>query len=707
MKRGAEHGWIWLGFYEILKAFPTHLMILALIQARMDSTRLPGKVLCDIVGKPMLERVVERVRRAASIDRVVVATTNRPSDNAVHLFCREAGIDCFRGDEADVLDRFYQAAREFKADVIVRLTGDCPLLDPQVIDSIVTAFRKQKVDYASNVLRQTFPDGLDTEVFTFAALETAWREAKKPAEREHVTPYLRLSGKFRTHNVESPHPAPQLRWTVDEPADLEFVRRLYQSFDPAHHFGMEDILKTLAQKKDLGAINDQIIANEGYYKSLYQQATTGRATPKPQLRSQAMLARSRKVIPGGAQTFSKAPAQFVQGVSPVFLQRGEGCRVWDVDGNEYIDYIQGLLPNILGYGHREVNAAAGSQAAEGHSFSLPHPLEVMLAERLVEMIPCAEKVRFGRNGSDATSGAVRVARAFTNRERVACSGYHGWQDWYIGSTTRNQGVPKAVCDLTHPFTYNNLESLEKILQAHPNEFAAVILEPVNFTPPAPGFLQGVKDLARKHGAVLIFDEICSGFHLGVGGAQKRFGVTPDLATFGKAMGNGFAISAVLGRADIMDVFEDVFFSFTFAGEVSAMAAAMKVLDILEHTDALAKMEHNGKVLQDGFNALAKQANLTKQLECTGYPTWSLMKFRDQEGKDSFLVRSLFQQECVKRGLLTLVTHNMTSAHELPDVHRTLEIYASVIKTLAGWLNESKPERYLDGPLIQPVFRVRG
>jgi len=380
--------------------------------------------------------------------------------------------------------------------------------------------------------------------------------------------------------------------------------------------------------------------------------------------------------------------------------------VWDVDGNEYIDYVQGLLPNILGYAHDEVDAAASAQLAQGHSFSLPHPLEVQLAERLTRQIPCAEMVRFGKNGSDATSGAVRAARAFTGRDRVACCGYHGWQDWYIGSTTRNAGVPAAVRGLTHPFVYNDLSSLERVLSEHPGEFAAVIMEPTNFVDPAPGFLAGVKELARKHGAVLIFDEICTGFHFGLGGAQKLFGVTPDLACFGKAMGNGFPIACVLGRADIMRVFEDIFYSFTFAGEVASMAAAMKVLDILETTDALARMEASGRTLQDGFNAMANEAGLGARLQALGNPRWSLLKFREADGSDSPLVKNLFQQEALKRGILLLVTHNLSAAHDGPAIQQTLEAYAEVFKTLAGWLTDTNPSRFLEGEMSKPVFRVR-
>ncbi len=682
-------------------------MRLVLIQARMGSSRFPGKVLEDLSGHPMLWHVVNRVRRAGRVDKVVVATTDRAVDDAIARFCEREGVGCFRGSEHDVLDRFYQAARANRADVVVRITADCPLIDPAVIDKVLARFERGDCDYACNIMRYTYPDGLDTEVFSFEALERAWREANKPSEREHVTPYLR-SDKFRTANVESETPVSpvQCRWTVDHPADLEFVRKVYEALSGNGEFGFREVFDLLKERPNLATIQAETITNEGYYKSLYQQATAG-AAPKRRLeQSQAWLDRARKVIPGCAQTFSKGYTQYVQGVAPIFLQRGKGCRVWDVDGNEYIDYVQGLLPNILGYAHDEVNAAAAAQLAEGHSFSLPHPLEVQLAERLTRLIPCAEMVRFGKNGSDATSGAVRAARAFTGRDRIACCGYHGWQDWYIGSTTRNAGVPKAVRDLTHPFPYNDLASLERLLAEHAGEFAAVIMEPVNFVEPAPGFLQGVKESAHKHGALLIFDEICVGFHFGLGGAQKLFGVTPDLACFGKAMGNGFPISCVLGRADVMRTFEEIFYSFTFAGEVGSMAAAMKVLDILEQTDALARMEGNGRTLQDGINAMAKESGLGQRVRAIGRPQWSLLKFSDQNGADSPLLKNLFQQEAVKRGVLFLATHNLTAAHDSSAIHQTLEVYAEVLKTLASWVGDSDPARFLEGPMSQPVFRVR-
>lgn len=677
----------------------------------MGSTRLPGKVLAEIAGRPMLWHVVKRVRRATLVDEVVVATSTSASDDPLADWCSQNLIPVSRGSENDVLDRFYQAARAHGATTVVRITADCPLLDPQVIDKVIRRFQQGDVAYAANCLRYTYPDGLDTEVFSFTALEAAWREATKPSEREHVTPYLR-SGRSLIANVENDTDLSSLnlRWTVDEPADLEFVRGVYAALAHKDFFVMSDVLAVTAAHPELNSLNAGIAANEGYYKSLFDEAAAGAAPRRDVSQSLAWEARAAKVIPGASQTFSKGTNQHVHGVSPVMLQSGKGCRVWDVDGNEYIDYIQGLLPNILGYAHEEVNAAAAAQLAQGHSFSLPHPVEVELAERLTRLIPCAEMVRFGKNGSDATSGAVRAARAYTKRERVACCGYHGWQDWYIGSTARHAGVPQAVRDLTHPFPYNDLAALDAILSAHPGEFAAVILEPFNFTQPAPGYLQGVKDLAHKHGALLIFDEICSGFHFGLGGAQKKFGVTPDLACFGKAMGNGFPIAAVVGRADVMHTFEDIFFSFTFGGEVASIAACLKVLDILEHTDALARMASMGRTLQEGFNTLAKLAGLYPQLECVGDPIWALLKFRDGHGPnggaDSFVTRSLFSQEAAKRGILLLVTHNLCAALDHAAIEQTLRAYAAIFKTLAIWLKDPNPERFLEGPVIAPVFKVR-
>lgn len=682
------------------------MTVVVIAQARMGSTRLPGKALADIDGHPVLWHVVARARRARTVDAVVVATSERQLDDPIAEFCQLHNISCMRGSEDDVLDRYYLAAREHGADVIVRVTGDCPLLDPEVLDRVVETYLGGDFDYVSNTLLYTYPDGLDTEVFSFAALERAWREARLPAEREHVTPYIRASGRFRTANVTSDVSLPrrQLRWTVDEPADLEFVRRVYARLgEGGRTFGWRDVLQLLESDPELMRLTTGSVRNEGYYRSLLDEDPLP-PTRNALERSREYLERARKVIPSCTQTLSKGPTQFVQGVSPVFLSRGKGSHVWDVDGNEFIDYVSALGPIILGYDHPAVTRAVEEQLQRGVSFSLPHELEVELAEKIVSLIPCAEMVRFGKNGSDATSGAVRAARAFTGRDIVACCGYHGWQDWYIGATTRNRGVPQAVRELTVPFGYNDIESLERVFESHPGEVAAVILEPVGVVEPVDGFLQKVLETAHREGAVVIFDEVVTGFRVHLGGAQSLYGVTPDMACFGKAMANGFPLSAVVGRRDVMDVFDQVFFSFTFGGEAVSLAAALATIREMEDQDVVAHLWEQGERLQDGYNVLARELGVGEMTRCVGLPPHTVMEFADVDEAGGLVLRSLVQQELVRRGVLFLLGLNPSYAHDDGDVEHTLRAFRAALETVAQAVDGGDPRSFLLGEPVQPVFR---
>jgi glutamate-1-semialdehyde aminotransferase len=421
-------------------------------------------------------------------------------------------------------------------------------------------------------------------------------------------------------------------------------------------------------------------------------------------RSREYFRRAQAVIPSCTQTFSKGYTQFVQGVAPLFLARGKGSHVWDVDGNEYIDYPMALGPIVLGHNDPAVDAAVRAQLADGVAFSLPHPLEVEVSELLTEIIPCAEMVRFGKNGSDATSGAVRVARAYTGRERIAACGYHGWQDWYIGATTRHRGVPQAVRELTHLFTYNDLASLQRLFDAHPGEIAAVIMEPVGVVEPADGFLERVAALARSHGAVLIYDEVVTSFRVALGGAMERYRVTPDLACIGKAMANGFPISAVVGRRDIMQVFDEIFFSFTFGGEALSLAATKATITKVREGDVIPHLWRQGRRLQDGYNALAAERGLGALTRCIGLPPRTVLTFADRQGRDSLAMKSLFQQEVVRRGILNTGGFNICYRHSDHDVEQTLRACRAALEVLAQAVEADDVEARLAGPVIQPVFR---
>ncbi len=433
---------------------------------------------------------------------------------------------------------------------------------------------------------------------------------------------------------------------------------------------------------------------------------TDKANPLNLSESNRLFAEAGELIPGGTQTFSKAPAQHVAGVSPKLLQKGFGSHVWDVDGNEYIDYMMSLGPNILGYADKEVIAAANEAAELGVISSLAHPLETELARELVSKIPCAEMVRFGKNGSDVTAAAIRVARAHTGRDKVLVCGYHGWQDWYIGSTSRKLGVPKVVQDLTLEFSYNDIDSLKRVFKENPDSVAGVIMEPVNFIPPERNFLEQVKSVTHANGAVLIFDEVITGFRMGLGGAQSEFNVTPDLACFGKAMANGYPISALVGSSSIMRLFDEVFFSGTFAGEMVSISAALTTIRALEERNTLTHINSMGLRLIEGYNEAANSLGLNTVTEMIGYGWWPEYVFYDERGNSSLEILSLFQQEIVRRGVLTRAGMFLCGAHQEEDIEKTLSIFKESLVVVRKALKGGNVLNWLDGEVITPVIRAK-
>jgi glutamate-1-semialdehyde 2,1-aminomutase/spore coat polysaccharide biosynthesis protein SpsF len=412
------------------------------------------------------------------------------------------------------------------------------------------------------------------------------------------------------------------------------------------------------------------------------------------------------VIPLGTQTFSKSHQQFPEGHSPLFLERGEGGRVWDVDGNEFVDLICGLLPVVLGYRDPDVDAAVRAQLERGVSFSLATTLELDLAERLVATIPCADMVRFGKNGSDATSAAVRLARAATGRDHVLAIGYHGWQDWYIGATTRCLGVPEPVRRLTHKLPYNDLNAVQAAFAEYRDEIAAVILEPMNTTDPAAGYLEELASYCRNRGTVFIFDEIITGYRFAVGGAQDLFGVTPDLACFGKGMANGLPISAVVGRGDLMRLMEEVFYSSTFGGEALSIAAAIAVIDKMVREPVIERLWRTGAAMAARAQEAIAVNGLNNVIALTGKDPWRILAFNDHPHGSKEAIKTVFLREMLAAGVLTAGAHNICYAHNDDDVERVGAAYAAAAAKIAEALSRPQLDDRLDVPVIRPVFAVR-
>lgn len=422
--------------------------------------------------------------------------------------------------------------------------------------------------------------------------------------------------------------------------------------------------------------------------------------------SQAQLERALRSIPLGAQTFSKSYIQYPEGFAPLYVDHAKGGLITDVDGNTYVDLVLALLPITLGYADPDVNQAIQAQLQKGITFSLSSPLETQLAEKLIDIIPCAEMVRFGKNGSDVTAAAVRLARAVTNREHIAVCGYHGWQDWYIGSTSRHLGVPESVQALTHPFQYNQLDSLHALFKAYPNQIAAVIMEPVNKILPDEGFLASVKALAHQHGALFIFDEVVTGFRVALGGAQAYYDVTPDLACFGKGIANGMPLSALVGRADLMSKVQDIFYSGTFGGETLSLAAALATLKKMQTEPVIETLWKNGTYLSDAITRLIERHQLRDVFQLTGLPPFTTMQVAPHAAADAGSLRTLFIKEMIQRGVLTLGANNVCYAHTQADLDQVISAHDQTYEVISEALLSNRVPAVLGCPSIQPVFSVR-
>ncbi len=422
--------------------------------------------------------------------------------------------------------------------------------------------------------------------------------------------------------------------------------------------------------------------------------------------SEDWLKRAEESIPLGSQTFSKSKTQYPVGISPLFLTKGKKSYVWDVDGNKYLDMVSALASVTIGYSDSGMNKAIKKQLKSGISLSLPGELEAQVAEKLIELIPSAEMVRFGKNGSDATSAAVRLARAYTGKDLILVCGYHGWQDWFIGSTTRNKGVPKLVGDLTISFQYNDLDKFISLINMHKGSIAAVVMEPMNVSYPNIGFLEEIRRITKDNGIVLVFDETITGFRFSKGGAQELFGVTPDLSTFGKGIANGMPLSAIVGSREIMLEMEEIFFSGTFGGELLSLAAAKYVLSKVENTELIEKLSQVGDQISKGINELIEQTGLQEILKISGHPSWTFLNWSPSAEYSVDQIKTLFLQEMFEQNILILNSHNVSYSMTEGDVRKLLKAYKRTLQTISDSLARKDLQKRLKVEPLTPLFKLR-
>ena len=672
------------------------MKVVAIVQARMGSTRLPGKVMMPIHGEPMIGLLLARLSRSQEIDRIIVATSIDERNKTLADHVSRLGYSCEQGSEHDVLDRYFQAARKHGADVVVRITGDCPLVDPALVDEVIRGFKRAKVDYFSNVDPPTYPDGLDIEVFTFAALEKAASQAKSPHEREHVTPYLRENPILRRTSLRNEQDLSDLRWTVDEPADLDVVAGIFGHFSPDIHFSWQSVLALQRTHPDIFQANRKIARNEGL--------TLGTG--------QKLWKRAKRVIPGGNMLLSKRAEMFLPDQWPAYFSKAKGCKLWDLDGKEYIDMsIMGIGTNILGYGHPEVDEAVMQTVLAGNMSTLNCPEEVYLAEKLVELHPWADMVRLARSGGEANAMAIRIARAASGKDKVAICGYHGWHDWYLSANLGDdenlaghllpgldpKGVPQNLKGTVFPFNYNNFPELEALVNAH--DIGVIKMEVVRNIGPEDNFLHKVRKLATDRGIVLIFDECTSGFRETFGGLHKKYGVEPDMAMFGKALGNGYAITATIGRREIMEAAQCTFISSTFWTERIGPTAALKTLEVMERLKSWETITATGLKIRKGWQELADRHGLG--ISHWGLPSLTGFTFNSPH---ALAYKTLITQEMMTKGYLAGNSVYVCIDHS-PEV---LEEFFEALNPIFGLIKECEEGRdvrsLLKGPVCHGGFK---
>jgi glutamate-1-semialdehyde 2,1-aminomutase len=664
--------------------------VVAIVQARVGSTRLPNKVMKLIVGRPMIELLLSRLSRSQEIDEIVVATSEDACNLPLIELVRRLGYRCIQGSENDVLERFVKAGREAGAEIAVRLTGDCPLLDPVLVDACIRRFRDSSVDYLSNAAPPSFPDGLDTEVFRFAALEQAACETQKPFDREHVTPYLRDSGLFSNGSLQGERDLSMLRWTVDEPADFIVVSEVFRHFAPDIHFSWQNVLELQEQEPALFAANQRLNRNEG--------ANMGTG--------QKLWKRAKKVIPGGNMLLSKRAEMFLPEQWPAYFSSTKGCTVIDLDGNTYIDMcIMGVGTNTLGYGHPEVDAVVGEVVRKGNMSTLNCPEEVYLAEKLIELHPWADMARFARSGGEANAIAVRIARAASGCDNVAICGYHGWHDWYLSANLADdksldghllpglepKGVPRSLRGTVYPFNYNNYSELEAIVAEH--HIGVIQMEVQRSVEPQDNFLHKVRNLATRKGIVLIFDECTSGFRQTFGGLHKMYGVEPDMAMFGKALGNGYAITGTIGRREVMEAAQSTFISSTFWTERIGPAAALKTLEVMERVRSWETITATGREIKRKWQALADKHGL--KIQQWGLPALTGYTF---DSPNALAYKTLVTQEMLARGYLAGNSVYVCTEHT-PQV---VDGFMAALDPVFGVVRECEDGRDVMSLLHSPV-----
>jgi glutamate-1-semialdehyde 2,1-aminomutase len=670
--------------------------IVAIVQARLTSTRFPKKILQKIGNYSLIEILIHRLSQSKRVEEIILAIPNNKENNLLYNLYKNK-FNVFKGDENDVLDRFYKAASKHKANIIVRICGDCPCLDYKTVDNVINLFLKEKLDYASNTIVPTFPDGLDVEVFSYEQLRNAWKNAKTPSEREHVTPYMLSNSKLKKKNFFFKKNLSHLRLTIDEKIDFDQIKLIFKKIKKKY-FGINQIYKLYKKNKSVFDLNSSIKRNEGINLS----------------KGQKLWKRAKDLIPGGNMLLSKRPEMFLPMKWPAYYKKAKGCFVWDLNNIKYKDLsLMSVGTNLLGYANSKVDNAVIKAIKQSNMSSLNCAEEVMLSEKLIDMHKHFDMVRYARTGGEANSVAVRIARAASGKDKIAVCGYHGWHDWYLSANLQSKekdilkdhllpglstkGVPNNLKNTIFPFKYNDFQSLEKICASQ--DIGTIKMEVFRNISPSDNFLDKVRKLADKKKIILIFDECTSGFRETFGGLHLKYNIKPDMCILGKALGNGFSIAAVLGRKEIMQEAQSTFISSTFWSERTGYVAALKTLEVMEKIKSWNIISNQGLKL----NNLIKKISINNNLDVS-FSGLSACPSYTIKSSNWMKYKTYITQEMLKNKFLAANTTYISIAHTNSILKEYSECLNSIFKTISECERDVRDiDKILEGPVCHSGF----
>ena len=667
---------------------------LAIIQARFGSIRLPGKIMYKINNLTLIEILYKRLLKSKKLNNVVVATTNENKDFLNFLYKKK--INFFVGSKNNVLKRYYDAAKKYKAKNIVRITGDGIIADPKLVDMFIKKFEKNKVDYLSNQEPVTYPDGLDIEIFNFNTLRKAYKKAKSKYDKEHVTPFIIRNTKNKL-NISNTNDYSSLRFTIDEHDDFKTLKSIFKYFYPNIYFGWKKIVKLVEKNKKLYIFNSHIKRNEGAIMN----------------KTDKLWRRAKKIIPGGNMFLSKRPELYLPNKWPAYYSKSKDIYIWDLDRKKYIDMsLMGAGCNILGYANKSIDNAVIKSIQNSNSSTLNCPEEVELCEKILSIHPWADMAKLTRTGGEAAAATIRIARAASGKSKVAFCGYHGWHDWYLSANLKSKknlaphlmsgldpnGVPTNLKNTAFPFRYNNINELEKILKEH--DIGTIKMEVSRNFSPNNNFLKKIRKICDKKKIVLIFDECSAGFRQTFGGLHKYYGVNPDIAWFGKSLGNGFSISAIIGKKEIMEHAQSTFMSSTFWSERSGPVAGVETLKLMEKLKSWNLITKKGEKIQKMWKQIGKKNNL--KINVQGLPALSSFSL---ESENWIKYKTFLTQEMLKRKILASNAIFMSVKHSDQVISKYFEVLEEIFFKISQFeKGKFLIDEYLENPVCQVGFK---